>query len=322
MKASIVILNWNGKADECIDACKSALNQRDVEKEILFIDNGSTNGSDLVIEQQFPEIKIIRTEKNLGVAGGRNFGATYARGEIIFFLENDGVWENPHLVDETIQLFETNNDLGAVSTLVIGFHDGECQSPCYDINEPELTLAASFNGGACALRRSAFEACGSFPGDFFRQGEERFLTLLLYEKGYKVCYWKKHRMLHKGSSYAGKNATVRRLNFEHEMKTIVRLFPSTIYRQLFWLKVGAWFFRFAQARDLKYFSKVVPQLPKWLKQHDCFQHVSEKTVALIESIFAGDFRFKSAQDIDIKKLEIDHSPSSIILRNFSRKITQ
>lgn len=321
MKASIIILNWNGNADECTEACQSALSQSYQNKEIIFVDNGSTNGSDLIIEKTFPELRIARTGKNLGVASGRNFGAHLATGDVLFFLENDGTWGSTGVVEDVIGLFNSDENLGVIYTKVVGYPDGALQShECID-NSPPLVLVASFSGGACAIRRNLFTQCGNFPGDFFRQGEERFFTLLAYEAGYKVCYWKKHVLLHRGSSYAGKNTIVLRLNFEHEMKTVARLFPNESYLLLFWLKAIAWLPRFFRAGDLRYFISNFPKLLGWLNERKDFSHVSSQTLALTESITRGDFAFVPAEiaNIQLIKQRFDRTTAvAVTWSNFLR----
>jgi len=66
---SIVIPNWNG--EDVISSClESVLEQSVKPKEIIVVDNGSTDGSIEIIKKQFPEVKLISLEKNIGFAGG------------------------------------------------------------------------------------------------------------------------------------------------------------------------------------------------------------------------------------------------------------
>ena len=59
--------------------------------EIVVVDQGSTDGAPEEIEKQYPQIKVIRLQKNAGVPAGMNIGAVNARGEILVFLDNDAV---------------------------------------------------------------------------------------------------------------------------------------------------------------------------------------------------------------------------------------
>ncbi len=229
MKASIVILNWNGGETNCAEAIESALAQTYGNKEIVFVDNGSSDGSGEAIRQRFPELTYIALPKNIGCPRGRNEGAEHAAGDLLFFLENDGVWDNPHLVASAVDLFKCHPSLGAVYTRVEGYETGSLDAPL-DPHPPKdtrdgLYLSSSFRGGASIVRASLFAKFGGFPNDFFRQCEERFLSLLIYDRGYKVAYWPSFSLRHKGSDYAGKAAAVSSFNIENNLKIILRLYP-------------------------------------------------------------------------------------------------
>ena len=49
---------------------------------VVVIDNGSTDGTKVWVEQNFPQVKVVRTEKNLAYSGGLNFGMDYAFGKM------------------------------------------------------------------------------------------------------------------------------------------------------------------------------------------------------------------------------------------------
>jgi GT2 family glycosyltransferase len=300
MKLSVIILNWNGDAEECVAACQSALAQTFADREVIFVDNGSTNDSTSVVQQRCPAVRVIYSGSNLGVAAGRNFGAAAATGEILFFLENDGVWESNDFLQEAVALFDTNPDMAVMYNTVVGFDRGELQSHTIALATPELVLVSRFSGGACAIRRAVFERLGGFPGDFFRQGEERFFALRVYDANYKVCYWTKYRLLHRGSSYTGKNTAVMRFNFENELKTVARLFPTQSYRQLFWLKLIAWLPRFIAAGDVRYLLGTLRQMPRWLAERSHDVAISPQTLALTEAIMRGEYRERCARQIDIR----------------------
>jgi len=300
MKLSVIILNWNGDAQECVAACESALAQTYADREIIFVDNGSTNDSTDIVRQRCPEVRIIYSGSNLGVAAGRNFGAAAATGEILFFLENDGVWESNEFLCGAVELFNANPDMAVMYNMVVGFERGELQSHPIMLATPELVLVSRFSGGACAIRRSIFERLGGFPGDFFRQGEERFFALRVYDADYKICYWTKYRLLHRGSNYGGKNTAVMRLNFEHELKTVARLFPTQNYRQLFFLKLIAWLPRFIAASDARYFVSTLKELPQWLSERSRYTSISPQTLALTEAIARGEYNNYCAYQVDIR----------------------
>lgn len=85
---SIIILNYNGKKwlRRCLDSLMAQTNR---DFEIIFVDNASSDGSIEYVEKKYTGVKIIRSEKNIGFAGGNNLGISHARGKYIMLLNND-----------------------------------------------------------------------------------------------------------------------------------------------------------------------------------------------------------------------------------------
>lgn len=94
---SVIIPVYNG-ARYIRQALDSALAQ-DVPAEILVIDDGSEDNLDEVMReyQQYPQIRYMKNEQNLGVAETRNRGVSLAAGEYVAFLDADDVWEEGKL---------------------------------------------------------------------------------------------------------------------------------------------------------------------------------------------------------------------------------
>lgn len=94
---SVIIPVYNG-ARYIRQALDSALAQ-DVPAEILVIDDGSKDNLDEVMReyQEYPQIRYMKNEQNLGVAETRNRGVSMAAGEYVAFLDADDVWEEEKL---------------------------------------------------------------------------------------------------------------------------------------------------------------------------------------------------------------------------------
>lgn len=95
-KVSIIILNFNGK--QFLEKCLCSIFQtKDPNFEVIFVDNGSSDGSVYLVRKKFCDrtnIKIIACAKNMGYPIGNNIGARYARGEYLIFLNPD-TWVEP-----------------------------------------------------------------------------------------------------------------------------------------------------------------------------------------------------------------------------------
>ena len=95
---SIIITNYNGLKwlKKCLD---SLFSQTYNDFEIILVDNGSTDDSIKFLEENYKDerLKIVRSEKNLGFAGGNNLGFNNSKGEYILLLNNDTWVENDFL---------------------------------------------------------------------------------------------------------------------------------------------------------------------------------------------------------------------------------
>ncbi len=308
MKASIVILNWNGGAESCLESIASAVMQNYPQKEIIFVDNGSTDGSLEAVKLNYSDIATVSLPQNIGCPAGRNKGAERATGEIIFFLENDGAWIENDLVREAIKLFDKDPQLGAIYTRVAGYSTRKVDSPVDgfpgESAQTGLYLSSSFKGGASAIRRKLFIELGGFPDDFVRQMEESFLSLQILEAGYTVAYWPKRVMLHKGSDYPGKSAAISRYKFENSMKTIIRLYPLFHSLRLAAAKWIFYLFIFLRQKRLGEFLKISNSLLKESFGKRNYKRVSKATIYLSESLKTS-------------RLKLNLEENAVNLRDFS-----
>ncbi len=94
-KVSAVILNWNS-LDDTVE-CLNSLRKVDYPNlEVIVVDNASSDGSPEEIEKSFPEVTLIKSEKNRGWGGGANLGLKHALSngaQYVWLLNNDLVVE-------------------------------------------------------------------------------------------------------------------------------------------------------------------------------------------------------------------------------------
>ena len=89
IQISIITINYNGLANTC--ALIETIPFNDYPLEVIVVDNASSEDEATHIEQRYPKIKVIRSKKNLGFAGGNNLGIKAALGRYLFFINNDTI---------------------------------------------------------------------------------------------------------------------------------------------------------------------------------------------------------------------------------------
>lgn len=126
MRLSVVILTCNQKALtlRCLESIRGIV--EDTSYEVVLVDNGSGDGTSGVVADIFPSVRIIRLERNIGVAPGRNRGLREARGRLLMILDNDTVASSEAIIGLADYL-DRNPDVGLVAPRLVS-PGGDVQS--------------------------------------------------------------------------------------------------------------------------------------------------------------------------------------------------
>lgn len=127
-KVSIIILTWNTK--DFLTACLDSLKRfkSDIGYEVIVVDNGSTDNTIEYLEENYPYVKSIRNEKNLGTSE-RNKGIMAATGKYIAFIDSDIEFIEENTFDKLISILDSDIRIGLVSPKLI-LDNGETQLSC------------------------------------------------------------------------------------------------------------------------------------------------------------------------------------------------
>ena len=106
---SIIIPNYNG-VHFVAEALNSVFEQNYTNKEVIVVDDGSSDGSVELLKTYGSKIKLIET-RNLGPAAARNAGLLVANGELIAFLDSDDIWLSNKLTLQLNKMLEVGADL-------------------------------------------------------------------------------------------------------------------------------------------------------------------------------------------------------------------
>jgi GT2 family glycosyltransferase len=224
-KVGVVILNYNGKllAERCV---RSARDAEYANKEIILVDNGSTDGSAPYLRMLFPDLVILEYPQNLGIVGGRNRGlreAVRRGGDYVLCLDNDARIETAS-IRELIAVAESDPRIGVVGPKVYS-DEQSSRIQCAGGMIP-YTQNVSSERGTGKVDRGQYdkiEDVDYFPGCGFMTRREVLETLdfldesfhgLGYEDtdfcmravraGYRVVYVPRAVMWHLGSATVGR----------------------------------------------------------------------------------------------------------------------
>lgn len=117
MKLSIIIVNFNGKHH--LQSCLQSIVEYclGLDYEVILVDNASSDGSCEFVERQYPWVKLIRSNENLGFARGNNLGACHSRGDLFLLLNNDTKLQKP--LQPMISLFDECKSIGVAGAKML-----------------------------------------------------------------------------------------------------------------------------------------------------------------------------------------------------------
>lgn len=110
---SVIIPTWNRKS-YLIQALKSIYSQNYKNFEVIVIDNGSNDGTADLVEEQFPDVKLIKNNKNLGASFAKNQGILKSKGTYTLFCDSDIEFTHKECIKKMVQILEENKNIGAI----------------------------------------------------------------------------------------------------------------------------------------------------------------------------------------------------------------
>ena len=222
---SIITINFNGLKDTCALIETIPFNDK---MEVIVVDNASTNDEASEIERRFPYVKVLRSNKNLGFAGGNNLGIKAANGKYLFIINNDTYFKEFN-TRALIDRIESSNEIGIVCPKIrfawgsypiqyagytplskvtvrnqsIGF--GEEDKGQYETAHPTPYA----HGAAMLIKREAIEKVGLMPECFFLYYEELDWSIMFTRADYQIWYDPACTIYHKESQATGQNSPLK-----------------------------------------------------------------------------------------------------------------
>ena len=236
---SIITINYNGLKDTC--ELMETLPLDDTSIEVIVVDNASQQDEASVIEQRYPQVKVIRSSENLGFAGGNNLGIEASCGKYLYFINNDtllslqgnAVANTKHGIQPElrylVERLESDPQIGMVCPKIrftwgdnliqfagytplsrvtlrnnaIGFNESDYGQ--YDTAHP----TPYGHGAAMMVRREAIDKAGMMPTCFFLYYEELDWSMMIRRAGYTIWYEPASTIYHKESQTTGQASPLR-----------------------------------------------------------------------------------------------------------------
>jgi GT2 family glycosyltransferase len=244
---SVVIVNWNTR--EFLSRCLRSVydSTLDLDFEVIVVDNGSTDGSQEMVRQEFPGVSLILNTENKGFAKANNQAIRRSRGRHVLLLNSDAfVRENT--IEHTVAFMDGHPEAGVAGCKLL-FEDGRLQPSCYafptlfteffiavgldrlfprsrlfgmygmtywdfgDIREVDVIM-----GAFMLVRAIAIDEVGLMDERFFMYSEEADWCYRFRDKGWKVYFYPHVEAVHLGGG------STRRVRAE----MLIRLYGSRI----------------------------------------------------------------------------------------------
>ncbi|SMG41922.1 hypothetical protein SAMN05661096_02837 [Marivirga sericea] len=220
---SIISVHFNNlKVTE--EFIKSILQIDYTHVEIFIVDNGSLSEPIAPLIEQYPEIKFIISESNLGFAGGNNLAIKEAKGELLLFINNDTEVETDFM-NPLVKHFAENPNVGMVCPLIKYFNTNIIQyagnsaisnftgrSSRIGFKEEDLGQyngafrTEMIDGAAVLVKKEVIDAIGLMPEVFFLYYEEIDWCTQAKDAGYEIWVNGNSVVYHKESMSVGKNS--------------------------------------------------------------------------------------------------------------------
>ena len=248
IEVSIITINYNGLEDTCALIESIPFNEN---MEVIIVDNASKNQEAETIALRYPKVKVVRSDRNLGFAGGNNLGMQAAQGKYLFLINNDTVFKDFN-IKALIDRMESSSEIGVVCPKIrFAWRNNPIQftgyTPLSQITVRNHAIGFSENdhgqyntahttpyahGAAMLIRREAINKVGLMPENYFLYYEELDWSMMFTRAGYQIWYEPACTVYHKESQATGPNSPLRTYYLTRNRLMLVRRNPQEFNKTL------------------------------------------------------------------------------------------
>lgn len=249
MKASVVILNYNGKS--WLEKFLPNVIENTPNAEIVVADNASTDESVSFVKESFPNVKLLELDENTGYAGGYNNALQHVDADIYVLLNSD-IEVSKGWLTPILETFEKHPEIGALQPKVLDYKDKTkfehagacggfidkrgfpfCRGRIFhvleeDIKQYERPIYTFWSTGAClCIRSEDFHAVNGFDASFFAHMEEIDLCWRLQLNNRLSAVQPKSEVYHVGGGTLSTLSPKKTyLNFRNNLFMLYKNLPS------------------------------------------------------------------------------------------------
>jgi GT2 family glycosyltransferase len=285
MDITVVIVSWNTSAllCQCLESLYKTGSRYSFE--VIVVDNGSSDDSVSVVETRFPDVILIRNNRNVGFASANNQALVIGKGRYFLLLNSDTI-VLPGAIDVLIEIADQNPNVGVLGPKLLNMNGSlqvswssfpsvlsELLGGSFRIRKRVAHLPNTFEVdwimGACMLVRSeVIQNVGKMDEDYFFYSEETDWCFRIKKKNWRVWYTTNGEIYHLGGGSA-KRGTVTQLVRLYQGKLLYFKknhgnFSSTVLR-----------YGLALANTLGVIRRVI--FLNWRKREASFERISNQS---------------------------------------------
>ena len=278
MDVSIIIVNWNTK--KLLKDCLTSIyeQRRDMDFEVIVVDNCSSDGSAEMVRTEFPKVTLIENRENRGFAAANNQAIAIANGRYILLLNSDTIVLDK-AIEKTVSFADANPEAAAFGCRVLN-PDRTVQTTCFmfpsilnmllsstylykffpgnkffgreqmtwwdrnDVREVDVVT-----GCFILVRSEAIEQVGILDERFFMYGEETDWCYRFKKNGWKIMFTPAGQIIHFGGQSASKTPVAMIIQLRLSILKFIKKHygrPSSFFARLltalfFIIRLPVWF---------------------------------------------------------------------------------
>jgi GT2 family glycosyltransferase len=254
---SIIIVNYNVQffLENCLHSVFNAL--KDIEGEVIVVDNNSVDGSIKMLKEKFPQVKLFENKENLGFSKANNQAIKVSKGEFVLLLNPDTVVEEDTF-KICIDFFKSNEQAGGLGVMMLDGKGNFLPESKRGLPTPAVAFYKIFglsnlfprskrfsqyhlgylskdenheveilSGAFMMIRKSVIEKVGMLDESFFMYGEDIDLSYRIIKGGYKNYYLADTSIIH----YKGESTKKSSINYVYVFYRAMAIFAKKHFSQ-------------------------------------------------------------------------------------------